>query len=65
MIPQWLSNAVVMVVSGIFAVNFGAQFLLKTWQPDPYIYGVFMTIVGGSFALRRSDKSEPSGGKAL
>ncbi|MGH3986346.1 MAG: hypothetical protein ACRDTZ_03390 [Pseudonocardiaceae bacterium] len=64
MIPQWISNVIVVLVSGVFAVNFGAQFILQSWQPDPYIYGIFMTVVGGSFALRKSDKAERDGSES-
>lgn len=60
MIPKALANAIIVLVSIAFAMNFGAVFIVPGWRPDPYIYGIFMTVVGGSFALRQ--RNFPRGG---
>jgi hypothetical protein len=53
MLPQWLVNAVVVMVAGLTGVNFSAQFLLDAWTPDPYIYGLSMAVLPVVLGLRR------------
>lgn len=59
MIPPRIANGVIVLVSIVFAINFGAQFVIPSYKPDPYIYGVFMTLVGGSFALKHPGRTTP------
>ena len=62
MINKRLGNVVIVLICVIWAANFGAQFVVSDYKPDPTINMIFMGIVGGLFALqhRRSngDNSE-------
>ena len=61
MIPRGAANAIIVLIAVVWAVNFFAQFVLKTYQPDPSINGVFGAAVGAALALTRPDKTP--GGK--
>lgn len=53
-IPAPLANAIVILVSLVWAGNFVASVLLPTYRGDSALNFVFMTIVGGALALRGS-----------
>lgn len=57
MIDSRLRNGIIILVSTVWAANFGAGFLVEGYEPDQAINAVFMAIVGGLFALERRDKS--------
>ena len=59
MIPRKLSDLIVALVAIIWVCNFFAQFLVKNYQPDPSINGVFGAIVGGALALTQKGKDNP------
>lgn len=52
MISKRLGNIVIILVCVIWAANFGAQFIVADYKPDPTINMIFMGIVGGLFALQ-------------
>lgn len=56
MLPKALASAIIVLVSTVWTLNFGLQFLIPTYHPDVTLNGVFMTLVGGAFALSRKDK---------
>lgn len=58
MIPNRLISAVIILVSVAFAVNFGAQFLIPTYESDPAITAVFGTIIGAALVLLKQGKSD-------
>lgn len=51
-INKRLGNVVIVLVCVIWAANFGAQFVVAEYKPDPTINMIFMGIVGGLFALQ-------------
>lgn len=51
-LPATLANAIIVLVSLVWAGNFLASAFLPGYQPDPTLNFVFMTIVGGALALR-------------
>lgn len=53
MIPKPLATAIIIVVTVVWAINFGAQFIIEGYSPDVAINGIFMAIVGGALALSR------------
>lgn len=53
MIPKPLATAIIVIVTLVWAINFGAQFLIDDYSPDVAINGIFMAIVGGALALSR------------
>jgi hypothetical protein len=58
-IPKPLATAIIVVVTIVWAINFGAQFIVDNYESDVAINGIFMAVVGGALALsRRSSKSE-------
>lgn len=59
MIPKGLANAIVVLVSLVWAGNFVASVWLPNYQTDSSINFVFMTIVGGALALRRGPNDPP------
>ena len=63
MINKRLGNVVIVLICVIWAANFGAQFVVSDYQPDPTINMIFMGIVGGLFALqsRRSNNNSNDG----
>lgn len=60
MIPKGLANAIVVLVSLVWAANFAASVFIPDYQTDSTINFVFMTIVGGALALRRSPDDPPN-----
>lgn len=60
-LPPILANAVVALVSLVWAGNFVAGVLLPTYRGDPALNFVFMTIVGGALALRGDGAGSASG----
>lgn len=59
MLPEPLANAIIVLVTIMLAVNFGAVFFVTGYEPDPLIYTIFMGIVGGAYATR--GKKPPPG----
>lgn len=56
---QRVRNAIIAVVTTVWAVNFGAGLLVPDYQADQSINAIFMAVVGGLFALgARSDRKE-------
>lgn len=51
MIDPRLKNGIIIVVTSVWAVNFLAGLLIKSYEPDQAINAIFMAIVGGLFAL--------------
>lgn len=58
MLPKPLANAIVILVTVVWAANFIIQFIVTTYKPDPLIHTAFMAIVGAAFAFSRKDKTE-------
>jgi hypothetical protein len=56
LLPRRLASAIVVVVSIVWVVNFGAQFFIPTYHPDISINGIFMAVVGGGLMLARKGK---------
>lgn len=54
-IPAPLANAIVVLVSLVWAGNFLASVFLPGYSSDATINFVFMTIVGGMLALRSGE----------
>jgi hypothetical protein len=44
-------NAIIAVVTTVWAVNFAAGLVLEDYEPDQAINAIFMAIVGGLFAI--------------
>lgn len=63
MINKRLGNVVIVLICVIWAANFGAQFVVSDYKPDPTINMIFMGIVGGLFALqhRKSNGNSEDG----
>lgn len=61
MLPRPLANGIIVLVALAFAVNFGAQFFVASYTPDPAVYGVFGAIAGTAFAQRRTEKVNGKG----
>lgn len=61
MLPKPLANAIVILVTVVWAANFIIQFIVTTYKPDPLIHTAFMAIVGAAFAFSRKDKTEKDG----
>lgn len=53
-------NIIIGVVTTVWAVNFVAGLVVADYEADPTIHAVFMSIVGGLFAL--GARSERNGG---
>lgn len=63
MLPRWLSNAVIGVVTAVWVANFVAPMVVEGYESDPQLNLVFMTIVGGALALRsKKDDDRPGKG---
>jgi hypothetical protein len=60
-IPAPLANAIIVLVSLVWAGNFLASVFLPGYEPDATINFVFMTIVGGALALRGGEGGGVSG----
>lgn len=59
LLPKPLAYTIMGLVTLVWAINFGAQFFIESYQSDPLIHGIFMGIVGGAFALTRKSESKP------
>lgn len=59
MIPRPLANAIVILVSLVWASNFVAALFVPGYSPDNTLNFVFMTIVGGALALKRGGEQSP------
>lgn len=62
MISDRTRTVVITVVTTAWSINFVAGFVVAGYEPDPAIHGVFMTIVGGLFALGARGKKDGEGG---
>jgi len=60
MIPKGLTNAILVLVTLVWAGNFAASVLVPGYVSDPTIHFVFMFIAGGLLAIRRNDNDSPS-----
>jgi hypothetical protein len=58
--PKTLANSIVILVSIVWAGNFVASVLLPGYTTDSTLNFVFMTVVGGALALKRSPGDPPS-----
>lgn len=58
-IPAALANAIVVLVTLVWAGNFIASVLVQGYESDAALNFVFMTIVGGMLALRGPDDGGP------
>jgi hypothetical protein len=60
LLPRRLAQFVIGLVSVVWFVNFGAQFVpALNWHPDASINGIFMGVVGGALVLsRKADKHD-------
>jgi hypothetical protein len=52
-IPKWLANTIVVLVSLVWAGNFVAAVIVPGYAPDPVLNFVFLAIVGSALALRQ------------
>ena len=52
MLSERLANLVIIVVTLVWATNFGARFFISDYQSSETINAIFMAIVGGVFALK-------------
>lgn len=55
-------NAIIAVVTTVWAVNFAAGLFSPDYRPDPTIHAVFMSIVGGLLAIGARQESNRGGG---
>ena len=60
MLNERLANAVIALVSLVWATNFGARFLVVGYEPSETINAIFMAIVGGTFALKSRGGGPPT-----
>jgi hypothetical protein len=56
-IPNTLANAIITLVTLVWAGNFLASVFSQGYQSDSTLNFVFMAIVGGALALRREAKA--------
>lgn len=56
MIGPRLRNAIIVVVTSVWALNFAAGLAVKTYEPDQAINAIFMAVVGGLFAWSAKEK---------
>jgi hypothetical protein len=47
-----LINIIIVVVTLVWVINFGARFFVKDYQPQESLNAIFMGIVGGLVAWR-------------
>lgn len=59
LLPKWLANFVVILISLVWAANFFAQFVIPTYEFKESIQGLFGLVIGGAFALSRRDDKTP------
>ena len=58
MLPKPLATAIIVIVTIVWAINFGAQFIVDEYKPDVAINGIFMAVVGGALALSRRNNKD-------
>lgn len=58
MIDAKLKNAIIIVVTAVWAINFVAGLAVPNYEPDQAINAIFMGIVGGLFALGARGKDD-------
>lgn len=63
MLSPRMTAIVITVVTVIWATNFIAGVIMKTYEADQMINTIFMAIVGGAIALRRKDDPPKDGGR--
>ena len=66
MIPRPMANAIIVLVSIVWAANFFLQFIVPSYEPDITLNGVFMAVVGVALGLQSrkgGDKDNDSDGK--
>jgi hypothetical protein len=61
-IPNTLANAIITLVTLVWAGNFFASVFSQGYQSDSTLNFVFMAIVGGALALRREARAADSEG---
>lgn len=54
-------NIIIGVVTTVWALNFVAGLALPDYEPDPTIHAVFMSLVGGLFALGAKGEKKAGG----
>lgn len=59
LLPRPLASAIIVLVSVVWAANFGLQFFVPEYKPDVAINGIFMAVVGGALALSRKGRPDP------
>lgn len=52
MLNERVANAIIIIVTLVWAVNFGARFVVPEYESSESINAIFMAIVGGVFALK-------------
>lgn len=52
MLNERVANVIIVMITLVWAVNFGARFFVVDYQPSESINAIFMAIVGGVFALK-------------
>jgi hypothetical protein len=57
-----LANAIIVVVTIVWAANLGAGIFVHGYQPLESVNAVFMAVVGGAFALKQRSKDDKPGG---
>lgn len=58
-LPKPLANVIIALVTLVWVINFGAQFVIENYKSDPLIHGIFMGIIGGTLALSRKTPGAP------
>lgn len=54
--PEVLANAIIVIVTALMVINFGAEFFVAGYEPEPFIYTIFITVVGGTFGAQALKK---------
>lgn len=62
LLPRRLANAILVTVSIVWVINFGAQFVVPDYHSDVSINGIFIAVVGGAFALSRKGGDDDEDG---
>lgn len=50
------------VVTVVWVINFGAQFVVAGYEPDPQVHAVFTLVLGALFALGSKKSNNGEGG---
>lgn len=62
LLPRWLTVAILLVVTGVWVTDYGAQFVIAEWHYDPTIGGIFMGTVGATLMLGRKGRPRDGNG---